>query len=63
MQTRLLACTSGGLFGFVIASPLSRELSLDPMFALLACSSVGVAVGYVVSVLCDVFATTGKQPD
>ena len=62
MQTRLLACISGGLFGVVLASPLSRELSLAPTFAVIVSSLAGVAAGSVISVLYDVFVGAAKPP-
>ena len=63
MQTRLLACITGGLLGVVLASPLSRELSLAPSFAVIASSLAGVAAGCVVSILYDVFVGTAKPPE
>lgn len=61
MQTRLLSCTAGGLLGVVFASPMKDVLGLTPGLALIACSLAGVAVGYVASILYDVFAGTGKD--
>jgi len=63
VQTRLLACISGGLLGVVLAAPLSRELSLAPNLAVIASSLAGVAAGCVVSILYDVFVGTAKPPD
>jgi hypothetical protein len=60
VQTRLLACMAGGLLGFVAASPINGGLGLDlsPTVALIGCSSLGVALGYVVSILFDVFSSS-----
>ena len=62
MQTRLLACLAGGLLGVVLAPTLNNSLGLSPTLAVIACSIAGVAVGYVVSILFDVFAGAGKDP-
>ena len=56
MQTRLLSCLAGGFLGVAVTSPVSRSMDLSPLIALIGCTSVGVALGYVVSILFDVFA-------
>lgn len=56
MQIRLLACLAGGLVGAVVASTISDMLGLSPTIALIGCAAIGVALGYVVSQLIDVFA-------
>lgn len=56
MQTRLLACAAGGLLGIAVASSINGSLGLSPTLALVACTTAGVGVGYVVSILYDVFA-------
>lgn len=61
MQTRILACGAGGLLGVVFASPLSGDLGLTPTLSVIACSVAGVGIGYVVSILYDVFTGAGKQ--
>ena len=55
MQTRLLASLAGGLLGAVVASPIGGSLGLSAALALAGCSSVGICVGYVGSLLFDVF--------
>lgn len=63
MQTRLFACIAGGLIGVVVASPVSSSFGVSSTLALIGCSSVGVGVGYVASILFDVFAATpGETP-
>jgi hypothetical protein len=54
MQTRLLAMIAGALIG--VASPLSPALGLTQAVGLMVSSAAGGAVGYVVSMLFDVFA-------
>jgi hypothetical protein len=54
MQTRLLATIAGALLG--VASPLSSALDLTPALGLIVSSAAGGAVGYVASILLDVFA-------
>ena len=56
MQTRILACLAGGLLGAILTSTVSAGLSVSPLLAFIGCSLAGVAVGYLVSTLCDVFA-------
>ena len=56
MQTRLFASLAGGLLGAAVASTVNASLELSPTVAWVGCSAIGVALGYVVSMLCDVFA-------
>jgi hypothetical protein len=56
VQTRLLACIAGGFLGVVVTSPINASLGLSPTIALIGCSSIGVAVGCVATILFDVFA-------
>ena len=61
MQTRLFACLAGGFLGAAVAASISNTLGLSPTFAVIACSSVGVALGYVVSMLVDVFTASSSD--
>jgi hypothetical protein len=61
VRTRLLACLAGGFLG-VVVGPVSGGFGLDPTVALVVFSAVGIAVGYVVSILIDVFAS-GRKSD
>lgn len=61
MQTRLLACLAGGFLGLAVTFPVNSSLGLSPTVALLACSSIGIALGYVASVLIDVFTTSPED--
>ncbi len=56
MQTRLFASLAGGLLGAAVASTVNASLELSPTLALIGCSVAGIALGYVVSMLFDVFA-------
>ena len=47
MQTRLFACIAGGLVGVVDTSPINGGLGLRPTGALIGCSPLGGALGYV----------------
>jgi hypothetical protein len=58
VQTRLFACLAGGFLGVVVTSPINSSLGLSPVIAMLGCSSIGVALGYVASLLFDVFAAS-----
>ena len=63
MQTRLLACVAGGLLGVALTSTINTglDLGLSPTLAFIACSSAGVAIGYVASILYDVFTGAGHS--
>ena len=61
MQTRLLACMAGGLIGVVLTSTINESLGFTPTLAVIACSTSGMAIGYVASMLYDVFAGAGKS--
>ena len=60
MQTRLFASLAGGLLG-VVTFPINSSLGLNPAIALVVCSSIGVAVGYVTSILFDVFTASSED--
>jgi hypothetical protein len=62
MRTRLLACLAGGFLGVVVAVPINSSLGLSPSVAGIGGAAVGIAVGYVASMLIDVFTATGA-PD
>ena len=55
MQIRLFACIAGGLIGVVAASPVSGSFGISPMVSLIGCVFAGIGVGYVASILFDVF--------
>jgi len=55
VQIRLLACIAGGLLGVVVASPINASLGFSPAVAIAVCAALGVAAGYVVSIMVDVF--------
>jgi hypothetical protein len=56
----------GGFLGIAVASPVGGYLGLSATFALIGFSALGVAGGYIVSILIDVFtadsgATVGSS--
>ncbi|MSV34791.1 MAG: hypothetical protein EXQ47_04235 [Bryobacterales bacterium] len=61
MQTRLIASLAGGLLGVSLTSTANTILELSPTVAMIGCSAVGVALGYVISMLFDVFAMSDDQ--
>jgi hypothetical protein len=61
VQTRLVACLAGGFLGIAVTSPINSSLGLSPTIALLGCSSIGVALGYVASILFDIFAASPED--
>jgi len=58
VQKRLFACFAGGFIGIALASPINSSLDLSPSVAWIGCSSAGIALGYLVSILFDVFAAS-----
>lgn len=61
MQTRLFACLAGGFLGIVVAVSIKDSLDLAPSVAFIGCSLAGMALGYVASLLFDVFAASSGQ--
>ena len=56
MQIRLLSCLAGGCFGVVMTPTINASLQLSYSAALVGCTLAGVALGYAVSIMFDVFA-------
>jgi uncharacterized membrane protein YgaE (UPF0421/DUF939 family) len=63
MQTRLLSCLAGACFGVVVTSSVNASLHLNFSAALIGCTLAGVALGYGVSILFDVFAAPPEELD
>ena len=61
MRTRLLACFAGGFLGVVVASPISQSFNVSLTWALIGCSLLGLALGYVVSIFFDVFTVSSEE--
>jgi hypothetical protein len=61
VQTRLLACLVGGFLGVAVAYQFGAGLGLNPTVAFIGCPSLGIAGGYMVSILFDVFATRPEE--
>jgi len=55
MQTRILASLAGALVGFVAAAPVSANFEFPLMYGLIGCPIAGLGLGYMVSILIDVF--------
>jgi hypothetical protein len=56
MQTRLFASLAGALLGAAVSSTVNSSVDLSPTLVLIGCTVTGLALGYVVSMLFDVFA-------
>ena len=54
VQTRLLASAAGGLLGACLTS-VTNGFGLGPTLGLVACTLAGLTLGYVSSMLIDVF--------
>ena len=54
MQTRLLSCLAGACLGVTATFPI--ESGLSPAVTYAGFALLGVAVGYIASVVVDVFA-------
>jgi hypothetical protein len=60
MRRRLVVCISGGLLGFALSGRVGDALALEPLVGMAFSAAAGLALGYVVSTLMDVFAA---KPD
>ncbi|MBZ5675669.1 MAG: hypothetical protein LAP61_15620 [Acidobacteriia bacterium] len=60
MRKRLVCCISGGLLGFALSGKIGDALELTPLVGMLFSAAAGLALGYVVSTLMDVF---NAKPD
>lgn len=56
MRKRLLVCLVFGVTGLATAMPIGDQLGLSMVQALIGCSLAGILLGYLVSVLLDIFA-------
>jgi hypothetical protein len=55
MRRRLGGSIAGGVLGLCLTSVVNGSLGLPPAIAFAACSAAGIAFGYVVTTLADVF--------
>ena len=55
MRRRLLVCVTFGTLGLLAAFPISDRLGVDLPLAFGGSAVGGLAIGYVASMLCDVF--------
>ena len=60
MRKRLVCCISGGLLGFALSGKVGDALDLTPLVGMAFSAAAGLALGYVVSTLMDVFSA---KPD
>ena len=60
MRKRLVCCISGGLLGFALSGSVGDALGLTSMVGTVFSAAAGLALGYVVSTLIDVF---NAKPD
>jgi hypothetical protein len=56
MQRRLIASAVGGLAGLALAYRFHDDFGVSETLAYIACGIAGTALGWVVSMLFDVFA-------
>ncbi|MEO5924012.1 MAG: hypothetical protein ABIR70_09310 [Bryobacteraceae bacterium] len=61
MQSRIIASIAGGLFGVVLDSFLSSWIDLNPLRTLMLFTFIGMALGWVLSLLIDVFADSAAS--
>ena len=59
-QKSSLQIPKGGCLGIVVASSINSNLGLSPKVAVISCSLIGVAIGYVVSIFIDIFSASTK---
>lgn len=60
MRKRMVCCISGGLFGFALSGSVGDALALTSTVGTVFSVAAGLALGYVVSTLIDVF---NAKPD
>ena len=60
MRKRLVCCISGGLLGFALSATVGDALALTGLVGSVFSTASGLALGYVVSTLMDVFTA---KPD
>lgn len=60
MRKRLVCCISGGLLGFALSGTIGDALELTQVVGSVFSAASGLALGYVVSTLMDVFTA---KPD
>ena len=60
MRKRLVCCISGGLMGFALSGTVGESLDLTTTAGGVFSAAAGLALGYVVSTLLDVFTA---KPD
>jgi hypothetical protein len=60
VQKRLLSSLGGGFLGVLVASPANNSLGLSPTADFIVCASIGLALGYVGSILYDVFTASSR---
>jgi hypothetical protein len=60
MRKRLVCCISGGLLGFALSGTVGDALGLTSTAGSVFSAATGLALGYVVSTLMDVFTA---KPD
>jgi hypothetical protein len=60
MRKRLVCCISGGLLGFALSGMVGDALGLTQVVGMAFSAASGLALGYVVSTLMDVFTA---KPD
>jgi hypothetical protein len=60
MRKRLVCCISGGLLGFALSGTVGDALGLTSPVGMAFSAAAGLALGYVVSTLMDVFTA---KPD
>jgi hypothetical protein len=61
MRKRFLVSILGGIVGLALSVPLTDTLGVSQTLTLVSCSIAGIVVGYVASILWEVFA--GNQHD
>ncbi len=60
MRNRLVCCISGGLLGYALSGTITAALGLEGTAGTVFCAIAGLGLGYVTSILIDVFTA---KPD
>jgi hypothetical protein len=57
MRTRLMLILVGGLIGVIACVPVSQIFNINIVVSVLSCVLAGATLGYLASVMSDVFGT------
>ena len=63
MRKLFLVSLAGGIVGLALSVPLTDTLGVSQTLSFVSCSIAGIVIGYVASILFDVFARNPHDSD